>query len=185
MKHRILFLLALLAIALPRIHAETASPFRDGDVFEMRLSGPPEEFTREFNLVLTVDAGSVNLPLIGRIPAVGLSSSQLATVIETRLKQAKIFTIANVNITVNQGPNQRTIIITGAVKVPGRQQWVQDLTLMGAIGAAGGFSEWRKDGVKINRKGDIQRFSIKDITKNPSHDPKVLPFDLIEVEGDN
>ena len=182
MKRRILFLLALLSIALPRIHAD--NNFRDGDVFEMRLSGPPEEFTREFNLVLTVDAGSVNLPLIGRIPAVGLSSSQLATVIETRLKQAKIFTIANVNITVGTG-TQRTLTVTGAVKIPGRQPWFQELTLMGAIGAAGGFSEWRKDGVKINRKGDILPFSIKDITKNPSHDPKVLPFDLIEVAGDN
>ena len=54
MKHSILFLLSLLAIALPRVQAET---FHDGDVCEMRLSGPPEEFTREFNLVLTVDQG--------------------------------------------------------------------------------------------------------------------------------
>ncbi len=71
MKHCIIFLLSLLAIALPRVHAET---FRDGDVCAMRLSGPPEEFTREFNLVLTVDQGAVTIPLIGRIPARGLTS---------------------------------------------------------------------------------------------------------------
>lgn len=183
MKRRIFFLLTLLAIALPRALAGD-SAFRDGDSFEMRLSGPPEEFTREFNLVLTVDDGRVTVPIIGRIPARGLSSSQLAIVIENRLKQEKIFTIANVNITMNEQKNPRTITITGAVKIPGRQQWVPDLTLMGAIGAAGGPSEWHKDGIKINRKGTIMTFSYKDLRKNPANDPKVQPLDLIEVEGD-
>ena len=182
MKRFTLFLLTLLAIALPQVHAE--STFRNGDVFEMRLSGPPEEFTREFNIVLTVDAGSVNLPLIGRIPAVGLSSSQLATVIETRLKQAKIFTIANVNITVSQGANQRTVTVTGSVKIPGRQQWVQDLTLMGAIGGAGGVTDFVKDTIKITRAGKVQTYSRKAIKKNPSLDPLVLPGDIIEQDGD-
>jgi polysaccharide export outer membrane protein len=182
MKHFILILLTLLALVPLRAKADNA--LRESDVFEMRLSGPPEEFTREFNLVLTVDEGSVNLPIIGRIPARGLTSSQLATVIENRLKQAKIFTIANVNITV-QDKNPRTLTITGAVKIPGRQPWAQDLTLMGAIGAAGGPSEWRKDRIIINRKGVIMPYSYKAIQRNPSLDPKVFAGDLIEFEGDN
>ena len=183
MKRHILLLLTLLAIVLPRIHAgETVLPFRNGDVFEMKLSGPPEEFTREFNLVLTVDAGSVNIPLIGRIPAVGLTSSQLATVIQTRLIQAKIFTNPTVNITVSQGV-ARTITVTGAVKIPGRQQWVQELTLMGAIGGAGGLGDFAGDKVKVTRGGRVQIFSLKAIKKNPSLDPLVQPQDLIDVDG--
>ena len=67
MKKILLSILSLLLIALPRLQAQNT--FRNGDVLEMRLSGPPEEFTREFNIVLTVDEGTVNLPLIGRVAA--------------------------------------------------------------------------------------------------------------------
>jgi polysaccharide export outer membrane protein len=182
MKHCIIFLLSLLAIALPRTHAET---IHEGDVCEMKLSGPPEEFTREFNLVLTVDQGAVTIPLIGRIPARGLTSSGLATVIENRLKQAKIFTIANVNITMNSGNERnRTIIVGGSVRSSGRQQWIADLTLTGAISAAGGRTEFAKDGIKVIRSGQAQRYSWKALKKDPSLDPKIQAGDIIDVEGD-
>ena len=98
-----LYFFILLLAVLPRTQADQV--FRNGDVFEMRLSGPPEEFTREFNLMLTVYNDSVNLPIIGRVRAAGLSSTQLAQVIEKRLKDEKIFTVANVNITVNANQN--------------------------------------------------------------------------------
>jgi polysaccharide export outer membrane protein len=182
MKARSFLLLTFLFALLPCAHADNV--FRDGDVFEMRLSGPPEEFTREFSLVLTVDEGSVNLPLIGRVRAVGLSSTQLATFIERRLKDEKIFSIANVNITLNQTQNQRMLIVGGAVRSPGRQPWVADLTLMGAISSAGGPNEWIKDYVKITRGGRFQKFSYKAIKKGTEPDPKVLPGDIIEVEGE-
>jgi polysaccharide export outer membrane protein len=182
MKHLAIFFLSLLAIAQPRVHAD--STFRDGDVFEMRLSGPPEEFTKEFNIVLSVDEGAVTIPLIGRIPARGLSSSQLAMVIENRLKQAKIFTIANVNITRNEGVNQKMIIVGGSVRVPGKQQWIPDLTLTGAISGAGGPTEFAKDTAKIIRGGRAAMYSRKAIRKDPSSDPKVQPGDIIELEGD-
>ena len=182
MKCILICLLALFAAALTPLRADNV--FRNGDVFELRLSGPPEEFTREFNLVLTVDEGSVNLPLIGRVAAVGMSSTQLASSIERRLKDAKIFTIANVNITANQGVNQRMIIVGGSVRQPGKQIWVPDLTLTGAISAAGGASDFAADGMKIIRGGKATRYSRKAIKKLPSSDPKVEPGDIIEQEGD-
>ncbi|MEO6785757.1 MAG: polysaccharide biosynthesis/export family protein [Chthoniobacteraceae bacterium] len=182
MKHLTVIVLSLLAIALPQVHAD--SKFRNGDVFEMRLSGPPEEFTREFNIVLTVDEGSVNVPLIGHIQAVGKSSTQLASEIENRLKQAKIFTIANVNITANTSVNQRFIIVGGSVRQPGRQPWVADLTLTGAISAAGGPNDFPGDGMKIIRGGVAERYSRKAIKKNPALDPKVQSGDIVELEGD-
>jgi len=182
MRHLIVFALSLFATVAPGVCADTR--FRNGDVFELRLSGPPEEFTREFNIVLTVDEGSVNLPLIGRILAVGKTSTQLASEIENRLKQAKIFTIANVNITANVGVNQRFIIVGGSVRQPGRQQWVADLTLTGAISAAGGPSDFAGDGMKIIRGGVAEKYSRKAIKKNPALDPKIQPNDIVEQEGD-
>jgi polysaccharide export outer membrane protein len=181
MKKIVLGLLTLLAIALPRLQAQNT--FRNGDVLEMRLSGPPEEFTREFNIVLTVDEGTVNLPLIGRVAAAGMSSSALAASIERRLKEAKIFTIANVNINSNSGKD-RIIIVGGSVRSPGKQPWIQDLTLTGAISGAGGPSEFAKDTMKIIRGGKAQSYSRKAIKKNPGTDPRVEPGDIIEQEGD-
>ena len=183
MKTILLSLLTLLAIAFPRLHAgETV--FRNGDVFEMRLSGPPDEFTKEFNLVLTVDEGSVNLPLLGRVTAAGMSSTALASSIERRLKEARYFTIATVNITSNQSLNQRTMIVGGSVRAPGKQPWIPDLTLTGAISSAGGPTEFAKDTMKIVRGGRATIYSRKLIKKNPAMDPKVEPGDIIEQEGD-
>ena len=180
MKTILLCLLSLLAVVCPRVHAD--SIFRNGDVFEMRLSGPPDEFTREFNLVLTVDEGSVSVPLIGHIAAVGKSSTQLASSIERRLKEDKIFTNGNVNITRTSTP--RTIIVGGAVRSPGRHPWMPDLTLTGAISAAGGPAEFATDRMKITRSGKAMNYSRKAIKKNPALDPKLEPDDIIEQDGD-
>jgi polysaccharide export outer membrane protein len=182
MKRILVSLLALLFAALAPVQADNL--FRNGDIFEMRLSGPPEEFTKEFNLVLTVDEGSVNLPLIGRVTAVGMSSTQLASSIERRLKDAKIFTIANVNITQNSSQNQRIIIVGGSVRQPGKQIWIPDLTLTGAISAAGGPTEFAKDGMRIIRGGRATSYSRKAIRKNPTLDPKIEPNDSVEQEGE-
>ena len=182
MKPILTFLLTAIAIALPA--ARAGNTFREGDVFEMRLSGPPEEFTKEFNVVLTVDDGKVNLPLIGRISAVGMTSTQLASSIEQRLKQAKLFTVANVNIIPNAGINPRTVTVSGAVHTPGKQNWAPDLTLTGAISAAGGPTEYLKDGMRIIRGGKATSYSRKAIKKNPALDPKVEPGDIVEQEGD-
>ena len=106
--------------------------------------------------------------------------------IENRLKQAKIFTIANVNITVNIGANgpARTIIVGGSVRSSGRQQWIADLTLTGAISAAGGRGDFAGDGIKVIRGGKAQEYSWKALKKDPSSDPKLQPGDIIDVQGD-
>ena len=181
---KILLCLIAFILTLPaRVSADEL--FKNGDQFEMRLSGPPEEFTREFNLMLRVSDGTVNLPIVGRIPAVNLTSNQLAQMIEKRLKDEKIFTIANVNISLNANQNPRTFIIGGAVRQSGRQPWSEDLTLMAAISAAGGTSEWVKDRIKITRNGrPLAPYSLKAIKKGTMPDPKVLAGDVIDVEGD-
>ena len=182
MKRFLPCLLLLLAIAIPAAHA--GSKFQEGDSFELRVSGPPEELTREFNITLTVDEGSVTVPLIGRVAARGISSSALASSIERRLIEAKIFKNANVNITTNAGGPLRTIIVSGAVHTPGKQNWIPDLTLTGAISAAGGPTEFRKDAMRIIRGGKATTYSRKAIKNNPAMDPKVEPGDIIEQEGD-
>lgn len=181
MKRILICLLTFLTVALPSTRA--TDKFREGDVFEMRVTGPPEEYTREFNLVLTVDEGSVTVPLIGRVAAVGMSSTALASSIQRRLMEAKIFAAnANVNITANQ--IQRTVIVGGSVRSPGKQPWLQDLTLTAAISFAGGPTEFATDKMKIIRAGKATTYSRKAIKKNPSLDPKIETGDIVQQEGD-
>ena len=181
MKRILVCLLALLTIALPATRA--GNKFQEGDSFEMRVIGPPEELTRDFNITLTVDEGSVTVPLIGRVAARGISSSVLAASIERRLIEAKIFKNANVNITTGGLP-PRTVIVGGTVHTPGKQNWIPDLTLTGAISSAGGPTEFAKDTMKIIRSSKATIYSRKAIKKNPALDPKVEPGDIIEQEGD-
>jgi len=184
MKRSFIFPLAFIAMLMPQSQADNV--LRDGDVFEMRLSGPPEEFTWEFTLTLTVDEGSVNLPMAGRLRTAGFSNAGLAAIVEKRLKDEKIFTVANVNITLN--PNtparQQMVIVGGAVRNPGRQLWMANLSLKGAISSAGGPADFVKDTVRLIRAGKSNTFSLRAMKKDPSQDPTVLPGDFIEVDGE-
>lgn len=155
---------------------------QNGDVIQMRLSGPPEEYTREFAIELTVDDGTISVPMIGRVRAAGITPAQLGAAVEKQLIEQKIFTLANVNINTQQTP--RFIIVGGAVRSPGRQQWSQGITLSASISASAGPAEWAEDGVRLTRGGQIYRYSRNAIKGNSKLDPKLLPGDVVEVDGE-
>jgi protein involved in polysaccharide export with SLBB domain len=156
---------------------------QNGDVVDMRLSGPPDEYTKEFAIPqMAVEDGTVTIPMVGRVRAAGLSPSQLGAAIEKRLIEEKIFSVANVNINMLQIP--RYVIVGGAVRGPGRQLWTQNLTLTAAISAAGGPAEYIEDTVRLIRGGQVARYSRKAIKANPTLDPKLFPDDVVEAEGE-
>jgi protein involved in polysaccharide export with SLBB domain len=171
--------------AAPRVAATAATStaaLQNGDVIQLRLSGPPEEYTREFAIELSVDDGTVTVPMIGRVKAAGLTPAQLSAAIEKQLIEQKIFSVANININTMQ--QQRFVIVGGAVRGPGRQIWSQTLSLTGAISSAGGPTEWAEDTVRLTRNNQLSKHSRKAIKANPELDPKLLPNDMIEVEGE-
>ncbi len=182
MRHLILCLIVLTGSL--QLRAEPG--IRNGDVFEMRLSGAAVEYLQEFsNLALVVNDGFVNVPMIGRIRAEGLSTTQIATAIEKKYRDEKIFTNPVVSLNpVQTAVNQRKIIIGGAVRAPGDRAWSADLTLTAAIALAGGPGEWATDAIKIIRAGKAEKYSRKAIAKNPSADPLIQAGDMIVVEGD-
>ena len=156
--------------------------FRDGDVFRLAVGGAPREFTQDFELEYTVSDGMVTIPIIGRMRAAGLTPNSLATAIERRLKDGKIFT--NPSVILNTQAVQKTLVVGGAVRSPGRHNWAVDMTLTQAIAAAAGPSEWADDRVKLIRGGRGEIFSRKAIRKAPDTDPKVFPGDFVEVQGE-
>ena len=172
----------LFAIALSATSATAQQRFRDGDTFRLAVGGAPREYTQEFELEYTIDDGMVTIPTIGRMRAVGLSPSSLAGAIEKRLKEEKIF--QNPSVVLNPVQKQSMVVIGGAVRNPGRHPWAPEMTLTQALASASGPSEWAQDAVKLIRQGRAEVFSRKRLKKEPGADPKILPNDYIEVQGD-
>ena len=176
----ILFFVLLLGAAV-RLHAQLAT-LRTGDVFEVRLSGMPQEFASDFNLQYTVSSeGTINVPLIGEFKVAGLSPSELERNIQNKLIQDKIFTHPTVLISVAQAT--RFVSISGGVRQPQRLQWTSDLTLSSAIGNCAGLSDFGSPkGIRIIREGKIAGvFDLRLLQKDPSKDPKLLPGDQVLV----
>lgn len=176
----LLFALIALTLLLPRqSHAQAV--LRQGDVFELRLSGMPLEFSQEFALAYTVgDDGEVRIPLIGGIKAAGVSTTQLARVIERKLVAEKIFT--NPTAVINLQPQSRFVTVGGAVRAPQAVPWNNDMTLSNAITRAGDFSDFaNKKKIKLTREGKVQYFNLKNSEKDPRQNPKLLPADEVTV----
>jgi polysaccharide export outer membrane protein len=80
--------------------------------------------------------GSVNLPLVGNIPARGFTSVQLSQMIAERLKQGYVRD-PHVSVEVEA---YRPFFILGEVTNPGQYPYVANMTAETAIAIAGGFS---------------------------------------------
>ncbi len=157
-----------------------AAVFRLGDVFEMRLGGVPIEEAQSFAAAYTIGGdGTVNIPLIGQVRAVGLTQNQLERDIESRFIDGKFFRWPTVTINI---PNQtRYVTVGGAVRAPNRIGWSADLTLLGAITTCGGPDEFGGDKVNLIRDGKVTQYSRKKLQREPALDPKLAPGDRVEI----
>ena len=155
--------------------------FRTGDTIELRIGGVPAEETQLITGAYTVDGeGFVNLPHVGKVRAAGLSQAALQSAIEAAYRAGEIYT--NPSITVTVPAALRFVNVSGDVRQPRRVEYTSDLTLLGAISASGGFTEYadqRK--VRLIRDGGVQIVDIKAVRKDPSLDVPLLPGDQIEV----
>jgi polysaccharide export outer membrane protein len=92
-----------------------------------------------------VDAGgNINMPLVGTLPARGVSTQQLASLITTRLKQGYVRE-PHVSVEIEA---YRPFFILGEVNTPGQYPYVANLTAEAAVAIAGGFSP-RADKKKV------------------------------------
>jgi len=176
---KILGTLALLLLMCGARTALAQATIRIGDTIEVRLAGVPIEEMSQFSAPYTVDdSGSLNLPYIGLLKVTGLAYNQAQVLIETKLKVEKIYT----NPTITIAPGARFVTVGNQVKAPGRIPYSADLKLLGAINAAGGFTDYAdKKHVHLTRDNKIQIIDAKDIAKHPEKDIPILPGDQIDV----
>jgi len=173
--------LAIMALCFnARVQAQDAV-LRAGDQIEIRIGGVPAEEISQVTGVYTVDGeGFVNLPHIGKIRALGATQAQLQSAIEGTYKAQQIYT--NPSITLAVPNSARFVDVGGDVRAPQRVPFTADLTLLGAINAAGGFTEYADQSkVKLLRDGSATTVNVKEVRRDPSKDPKLRPGDKVEV----
>jgi len=161
--------------------AQAQATLRVGDPVELKISGVPAEEQAQVNNIYTVDAsGTVNLPYINKVKADGLTPAQLAASIEGSYRSGRVYT--NPTITIVMQPSARFVNVGGAVRTPSRVPFTEDMTLLTAINAAGGFNDFadqRK--VRVLRGTAVKLYDVRESRRDPSRDIKLQPGDRVEV----
>ena len=154
---------------------------RPGDQIELKLGGVPASETTTVSGLYSIDGeGAINLPFIGRLKIAGLTSGLAQSTIEGVYRNQNIYTQPNVVITMQA--QARFVNVGGEVKAPQRVPFTADLTVLGSINAAGGFSPFadqRK--VRLLRGNEVRVIDVKKLRAEPSLDLQLEPGDRIEV----
>jgi len=142
--------------------------------------------------------GTINLPLVGRIQAAGLTPEELETQIEKRL--SSVLNAPDVTVSLVEMRSQ-PISILGAVQSPGVHQIQGRKTLYEVISIAGGIRndagyqikvtrrlEWGKLPLPNAQDDPTGRFSIASVhvksvmdADNPAENIDIRPYDVISV----
>jgi polysaccharide export outer membrane protein len=130
-----------------------------GDVFDVRVFGEPD-------LALTYRVapdGSIDFPLVGRVPVAGLEPTAVADLLSTRLREGGYLRSPQVSVLVKEY-NSKRISIVGAVARPGTFPMTSGLTVVQAISLAGGFTPLAaRNRTVVSRRinGEIRRYRVE------------------------
>lgn len=194
----VLAVLGLFAVASPPLAAQSAAPVPPGQAATPAL---PKDYVIGVEDVLNVvfwsakemsstealvrPDGKISVPLINDIQAAGLTPMQLA---EELKKAASKFVLDGDATVIVRAINSRKVYIVGEVARPGAFQLGSEMTVLQAVGEAGGFLEGANKGdVTILRTENGQerriRFNYNDVVKgrNIQQNIRLLPGDTILV----
>ncbi len=153
------------------------SILRVGDPLTISFADVPPLSMRE-QQVRIPDSGVITLPFNVRVQAAGKSTSQL----EKDIRDAYVPSLF-VQLTAIVRTEERTFIVDGEVRQPGQKPYLGEVTVLRAIGTAGGFNDFANRKKIQLRRQDGQKFIInynKAIEK-PELDLPVYPNDHIIV----
>jgi protein involved in polysaccharide export with SLBB domain len=152
--------------------------FRVGETVIVNFSGSPIAI-EPLEGPITED-GTITLPLIGAVYAVGKTAGELQNEIYTNYVP-KYY--VRLTITVKSG--DRVYYVGGEVKGGGRELYVGDTTVTKAIQSAGGLTDFANHSkVWLIRASNGQRIRVDydKALENPAKDLPVYPDDQINVE---
>ncbi len=164
--------------------APTAAPAADvmrvGDKITIRLSGVPDEANEGYIIEVQIPpAGVVTVPLLTQtFVAVGRSAGDLANEISQAYKTQRIYSSPNVTVV----PEERYVNVGGDVRQPSRVIYTPDLTMLGAINACGGFTDYaNRRVVRILRGQQVMQVDAVTAARTPGADPPLFAGDQIYV----
>ena len=174
-------ILALLLLFGLLSSAFAQATLRVGDPVQLAISGVPQDEQAQVNNIYIVDAnGLINLPYINKVKAQGRTPAELAAAVEQAYRANRIYT--NPTITVVMQPSARFVNVGGSVRNPTRVPFTEDMTLLTAINAAGGFNDFADQGhVRLLRGREVKVFNVKRFRSDPSQDIPLQPGDKVEV----
>jgi polysaccharide export outer membrane protein len=149
------------------------------DVLEISVFKVPELSKS----VQVADTGTVNLPLVGAMPAAGKTAEQLERELESKLG-AKYLQSPQVTVYVKEFNSQRATI-EGSVKNPGVHQLRGKTSLLQLVAMSGGLDQSSDSTAVVFRQVNGQRsagkFDIAAIRAGRADDPAILKGDVIVV----
>jgi polysaccharide export outer membrane protein len=150
--------------------------FRVGETVKVSFSGPTPIEGHEEPIK---EDGTITLPLIGSVVAVGKTAGELQNEIHDAYVP-KYY----VRLTVTVSSGDRVYYVGGEVKGGGKQLYLGDTTVTKAIISAGGptdFADRSKVWLTHTSTGQRIRVDYDEALKNPAKDPPVYPDDQITV----
>lgn len=123
--------------------------------------------------------GSINMPYIGAIQAGGKTSTELEQMVQKAYIDQQIYRYITVNVVVPS----RSYYVRGEIKQPGRFQLLSRVTVVQAVAAAGGFTEFANPSkVEILRGNQRIRVDVAEFEKHPERDKELESGDVIIVQ---
>jgi len=136
-----------------------------GKSINISISGvPDQDRAMVTNTYPVSESGMINMPFIGQVRAAGMRTEELQSSLQARYKSAGIYTnptIQVISTSVGAQVAQETVMVGGQVKRTGPVPFSKELTLWGAIQAAGGATEFGSmKRVKVIRDGNQRTYDV-------------------------
>ena len=129
-----------------------------GDMFDVRVFGE-KDLSNTFRVA---SDGSIDFPLVGTVTVSGMTPTEVAGLLQDRLKAGDFLKTPQVSILVKEY-NSKKISIFGQVAKPGTFPYQDGMSVVEAISQAGGFTAIaKKNEVTVIRilNGDKKRFTV-------------------------
>jgi polysaccharide export outer membrane protein/exopolysaccharide production protein ExoF len=139
------------AVSIPDYRLNVRDKIRV-QVFEWRPSRDEVYKWTALNQIYTIDpAGKISLPLIGSVPAMGYTTTELGILISRRLKKRlNLATLPDATIEVTE---YRPIFVTGAVERAGEYPYTAGMTVLQGVSLGGGlFKNTSMGGARFERE---------------------------------
>jgi polysaccharide biosynthesis/export protein len=130
------------------------------------------------------EGGTINLPLVGQVSALGKSAREIERDIQSRLS-ARYMKSPQVTVFIKEY-NSARVTLEGAVRAPGVYPLRGNETLMQVIAKGGGLDrEVASENVVLFRSTNGSRSMVRfdlSASRNGAEDPRIMPGDVVVVE---